>query len=379
MRKGIKMSALSLLCLFLVSCIQTQEIEKLGLINAAGIDSLDDDQLEMTLVVFQFSTQSEEITTLISGKAKTIKGTVEDADRSSTFRLAPGKIKLTVFGKELSEKGIMPILDTQARDARLPDLMYLSVSKTTAKEILSIDEEDISTDIGQYLHGIIENHSTDHNIPRKTLQDFLRVYYDIGQDNVLPLFEVVDNKPKLSAVGVFKEDKLVGEITNDQAGLINLMDRTVKERVLELSLPIEPFEPYLEKRTDPNKERKVEVIVMIKKGESKTKLINKGNLVFETVTTLELRLLEQSAGIKLDDPHVIKLMEKEVEKEMEHRFDKLLTKLKKLEIDPFGYGRYYKSSKKDKSLTMEEWRKKIPEIEVNFKVDADIISQGVTD
>lgn len=379
MMKKIKITMISLLSILLVSCIQTQEIEKLGLINASGIDSLDDDQLEMSLVVFQFSTQTEEVTKMISGKGKTVNGAIEDAEKSSIFRLSSGKVKLIVFGKEMAEKGILPSLDTQARDARLPDLMYLSVSKTTAKEILSVDEERVSTDAGQFLHGLIENHSRDHNIPRKTLQDFLRIYYDIGQDNVLPLFEIKDDVPKLSAIAVFQGDKLVGQITNEEAILINLMDRTVKEQMLELSLPLEPFEPYLEKREDRKKEQKVEITVMIKKGKSKTKLIDKGNLVFETDTAIKLDLLEQSAGIKLEEPHVIELMAKEVEKEIEDRFEKLLTKLQKLETDPFGYGRYYKNSQKGKNLTRKEWREKIPEIDVKFNVDADIIRHGVTD
>src|SRR5690625_915634 len=161
--KRIKVTMIALLSLLLVSCIQTQEIEKLGLTNAGGVDYLDDNQIEVSLVVFQFSTQAESVTKLVSGKGKTIKGAHEDAEKSSIFRLAPGKLKLSVFGKEMAEQGILPYLDTLARDARLPDLMYLSVSKTTAKEILSVEEKVISTDIGQFLHGLIENHTTDHN------------------------------------------------------------------------------------------------------------------------------------------------------------------------------------------------------------------------
>lgn len=359
--------------------MQTKEIEKLGLMNAGGIDLLDDDQIETNLVVFHFSKQSKSVAKLISGKGKTIKGASEDAEKSSIFKLAPGKLKLTVFGKEMAEKGILPSLDTLARDARLPDLMYLSVSKTTAKEILSVDEEGISTDVGQFLHGLIENHSTDHNVPRKSLQDFLRIYYDIGQDNVLPLFEIKENVPKLSAIAVFKGDEFVGEVTNEEAVLINLMDGTVKEQILELSLPLEPFESYLEKRENRNQEEKVEIIVLIRKGKSKTELVDNENLVFHTDTTMELRLLEQSAGIKLEDPHVIKLMEKEIKKEMENRFEKLLTKLKELETDPFGYGLYYKSSEQGKDLTRKEWREKFPEIDVKFNVDAKVIRHGVTD
>ena len=374
-----KIILISLLSLLLISCIQKQDLEKLGIINAQGVDLFEDDQLEINLVVFQFTTQSDEITKIISGNGKTIKGATDDAERSSIYRLEPGKIKLEVFGKEMAEKGILPLLDTQARDSRVPDLLYLSVSKTTAKELLSIDTEEISTDIGQFLYGLIENHASDHNIPEKSLQDFLRTYYDIGQDNVLPLFEIRENIPKLSAFAVFKGDKFVGELTHDEALFINLMERTVKEEKLELSLDIEPFDAYLEKREYRDKEEKVNIVVLIKKGKSKTTLIDEENLVFHTDTTLELRLLEQSAGIILKDAHVIKLLEKEVEKEMEHRFEKVLNKLQKLDTDSFGYGLYYKSSEKGKNLSREEWREKFPEIKVKFNVDAKIIRHGLTD
>lgn len=379
MIKILKILVISVLSLLLVSCIQSQEIEKLGLINAQGVDTFEDDQIKLTLVVFQFSTQSDEITKIISGHGKTIKGANEDAARSSIFRLEPGKIKLEVFGKEMAEKGILPLLDTQVRDARVPDLMYLSVSKTTANDILSINTDEISTDTGQFLHGLIENHTTGHNIPQNSLQDFLRVYYDIGQDNVLPLFEIKENIPKLNAVALFKGDKFVGELTNDEALLINLMDRTVKNKKFELSLPIEPFESYLEKREYRNQEKEVNIVLTINKGKSKTTLINKEDLVFHTDTTLILRLTEQSAGILLEDTHVTKLMEKEVAKEIELRFENLLNKLQKLGADPFGYGLYYKSSEKSKNLTRKEWREKFPEITVKFKVDAKIIHHGTID
>lgn len=380
MRKGLKKTVPLLLSLLLVGCIETQEIEKLGVINARGMDIAEgEDLLETTLVVFQFSAQSEKITKIISGKGKTVDGAVEDAEHASVFRLAPGKIKLSLYGKEMAEEGILPLLDSQARDARLPDLMYLAVSKTTAKEVLSVDEEQLSADVGQFLHGLIENHSTDHNVPRKTLQDFLRIYYDIGQDNVLPLFEIQNDLPKLSGIALFKADKMVAELSNEETILINLMDRTVKERMLELSLPIEPFQDYLEERENGDPEKEVEIAVLIKKGKSQTKLIDEDNLIFETNTKMELRLLEQSAGIVLNDAHVIDILEKEIKKDMEARFEKFLSKLQALESDPFGYGRYYRSSRKGIDLTRDEWREKFPSIDVKFNVDVEVIRHGVTD
>lgn len=247
MIKGIKICFLICLSIILTSCIQVQELEDIGIINAMGVDTNDNHDLETTLVVFQFSTQTEKLTKIMTGKGKTINGAVEDAEHTSQHRLVPGKLKLMVFGEEISEKGIMPHLDAQARDARVPDLMYLAVGRSSAKEILSVDEKEISTDVGQFLFGLIENHSMDHNIPRKSLQDFLRIYYDTGQDNVLPIFEIKNKVPKQTGAALFKGDEMVGELSNHEIILINLMDRHVKETTFELTLPIEPFKDFLEK------------------------------------------------------------------------------------------------------------------------------------
>src|SRR5690625_170261 len=272
--KGHIISLLLLLSVLLTGCIETEEIEKLGLINARGVDIGENNLLDTTLVVFQFSALSEENTKIIPGRGKTIKGAMEDAENASVFKLAPGKNKITLFGREIAEQGIIPLLDTEARDARIPDLMYLAVSDTTAKETLTINEKNIPVDIGQFLRELIENHTHDHNIPRKTLQDFLRIYYDIGQDNVLPLFDLREVIPQLNAIAVFKGDQVVGELTNEESVLINLMDRTVKEQLVEFSLPLEPFKQYLEKREE---KEDVDLTVLIQKGNSKTKLIDEEN------------------------------------------------------------------------------------------------------
>lgn len=380
MNKRIKYSLSFLICLLLAGCIQTEEIEKIGVINARGIDLLkEEDALEATLIVFQFSPQSEEFTKLVSGKGKTVDGAVEDAEHSSVYKLAPGKIKLSLYGKDMAEQGLLPLLDGQARDARLPDLMYLAVSETTAKEVLSVDEQEISVDVGQFIHGLIENHSTDHNIPRKTLQDFLRIYYDVGQDNVLPMFKIENDAPKLSQNALFKDDKMIGTINNKEAILINLMDRTVREQMFEVSLPLEPFQEYILSKDKNDNQEKAEIAFIIQKGKSKTKMLDLEKLVFETNTKMNIRLVEQSAGIRLEDPKAVKTLEKEIEKNINDQFHKLLKKLQQLQSDPFGYGRYYKKDPKGKNLTRDEWREKLPNIDVTFNIDLKIIGHGATD
>lgn len=370
-----KIGGVLLICFLLSSCIQIQEIENIGIINAMGIDAKEE-ELEATLVVFQFSEQSDTLTKMISGKGKTTTGAIEDAEHTSVNRLVPGKLKLMIFGEEIAEQGILPHLDAQARDARVPDLMYLAIGKSTAKEILSVDEKEISTDIGQFLYGLIENHSTDHNIPRKSLQDFLRIYYDTGQDNILPIFEVKEKVPKQIGGALFKGDQMVGTLSNQEIILINLMDRHVKETTLDLTLPIEPLKTFFEKREQQHGRDHVDVAFVIHSGKSKTKMVDKDGLFYETDTKIKLRLLEQSAGIKFSNPKAIRQLEKEVEQKMEEHFNQLLKKLKEHESDPFGYGRYYNRTRQGSKLTVEEWRDKYQDIDVKFNVEVEVIRHG---
>src|SRR5699024_12721889 len=103
---------------------------------------------------------------------------MEDAENASVFKLAPGKNKITLFGRETAEQGILPLLDTHARDARIPDLMYLEVSDTTAKETLTINEKNIPVVIGQFLRALFDNHSLIHIFPRNNIQDLSRFSYE---------------------------------------------------------------------------------------------------------------------------------------------------------------------------------------------------------
>lgn len=376
MIKGMKISFVLLLCLFLVSCVRVQEIENIGIINAMGVDENANDSIETSLVIFQFSKQSDSLTKIITGHGKTVNGATEDAEHASVNQLVPGKLKLTAFGEKAAKEGLLPHLDALARDPRVPDLMYLAIAKPTAKEILTVDEKEISTDIGQFLFGLIENHSTDHNIPRKSLQDFLRIYYDIGQDNVLPIFEVKDKAPKQVGAAFFKGDQMVGELTNDDIVLINLMDRHVKETMLELALPIDPLKDYLEKREQQHDRNNLDIVFIINSGKSRTKLVDREKQIYETNTKIRLRLIEQSAGVKLADPKAIQILEQEIKKELEKRFNELLKKLQDHQSDPFGYGRYYKRTREGRNLTVEEWREMYPTIEVKFNVDVELILHG---
>ncbi|MGM8213108.1 Ger(x)C family spore germination C-terminal domain-containing protein, partial [Virgibacillus sp. W0430] len=73
---------------------------------------------------------------------------------------------------------------------------------------------------------------------------------------------------------------------------------------------------------------------------------------------------------------VISLLEKEIEKQLTARYEKLVTQLQSFEADSLGYGAHYRIYKKDGSLTEKEWREKYPTMKVDFKINVNILNHG---
>ncbi|WP_062108796.1 Ger(x)C family spore germination protein [Bacillus niameyensis] len=365
----------------LVSCIPTQEIEELGVIHTRGVDISENGQYETTLVIFQFEKQSDNITKVVSGKSNTIKGAVKNANLETNLQLAPGKIELEVYGMDAAKSGIFPYLDTLSRDANLPDTTVLSISKNPAKDILTIQDKDVSKNIGQFLHGLIEEESKKGRyFPKVTIQDFLSKFYDTGIDPILPMFEFDGDHPKISSIAIMQDDKYVGERPADEILLFNLVKEKVRNKWLEVSIPMGPFEKHIEKETNIGKRKEIlHTAFNIVNSRGTTRLVDKSNLQFETKIMLEVNLFEMSERVLLNNPKVVKLIEKEVENKLTAQYEEILEQLQEQNADPFGYGAIYRIHQKDGKLVRKDWREMYPTIKVDFKIKTKIIRHGTID
>ncbi|MFC5466414.1 Ger(x)C family spore germination protein [Lederbergia graminis] len=373
----IKWLNIALVCLLLASCIPSHDIERLGVINSRGVDLGEENIYETTLAIYQFEGESKDTAKIVAGKGKSIKGALKDANNETNFMLAPGKIQLELYGRKAAEYGILPFIETLYRDANLPNTSYLAVSDGDAKDIIRIQEKDISMNIGKFLHGLIEENSTPNRFPRVMLPNFIRDFYDIGVDPILPLFKLNKDVPKLSAIAVMQDDKMVGEISIDNAILLNMIRKSVRAKWLEVSLPMEPFEKFLEKDTIVQQRRDtLHTAYNILRGKSNTKYV--GAMKFETEVQLDLELVEISEKVIIS-PEVEKIIEKEVAKELKKKYEKLLSDLKELNADPFGYGVIYRINQKDGHLKNKEWREKFPNIEVDYKLNVRLVRHGTID
>jgi len=371
---------LIILSLLLTGCPEKRQLEKLGIINARGIDITDDNKIKANFVLFQFEEQSQDITKIVSGVGNTTTGAVNDANYETNYLLELGKIQLDLYGLEAAKNGIASYLEMLNRNQNTPDTTYLAVSKTTAEEVIKVQEQDIAMNIGQYLHDVIEESSTgSKHFPKMTLQKFMRFYKDVGRDPILPIFEILDGIPKITAIGIFQNDKYVGHVPIFYRELFNINFGRVKEEWVDISIPSEPFKQDL-KHHNLNDDENIHANLSILKNKSKIKLENKNLLEFTHTIKLETNLHDLSVheNLNLEDRNIQKRLEHEFGKKIKQWYESLLKDLQDMNSDPLGYGDIYRQNIREKKITDKEWRELYPDIKVNYNIEVNITDHGET-
>ena len=371
---------LIILSLLLTGCPEKRQLEKLGIINARGIDITDDNKIKANFVLFQFEEQSQDITKIVSGVGNTTTGAVNDANYETNYLLELGKIQLDLYGLEAAKNGIASYLEMLNRNQNTPDTTYLAVSKTTAEEVIKVQEQDIAMNIGQYLHDVIEESSTgSKHFPKMTLQKFMRFYKDVGRDPILPIFEILDGIPKITAIGIFQNDKYVGHVPIFYRELFNINFGRVKEEWVDISIPSEPFKQDL-KHHNLNDDENIHANLSILKNKSKIKLENKNLLEFTHTIKLETNLHDLSVheNLNLEDRNIQKRLEHEFGKKIKQWYESLLKDLQDMNSDPLGYGDIYRQNIREKKVTDKEWRELYPDIKVNYNIKVNITGHGET-
>lgn len=361
--------------LLLTACVPTKIIEQVAIINTYGVDITEEGQIEMTIIAFRFDDEAKNIATTLTGTGNTIRGADQDASNTTSFETKPGQIRLVVYGKEIAGNGIFPYVNVLSRDARVSSMMYTAISTGPAKEILTSGQESTPTNIGQYLQELIEKEIEQNTIPNVSFFHFTHALEETGQDPILPLLGIRDNKAALIGMAVMNNGKYIGEISLEDAFLVNLFQKNITDKSLELSISKEPFSDYIEEQLQSDDEQ-LHIDILITDGRTRTKMTDVGGLEFQTEVNLKVNLYETSEPMRIRDEKAANLLEKEMEKELTNQYEQLLANLQETGSDPFGFGNIYRTQKESGKLTEQEWDEKFPEVTVDFKVNVNLINYG---
>ncbi|WP_283244051.1 Ger(x)C family spore germination protein [Bacillus suaedaesalsae] len=347
----------SIFLFMLAGCVQPKVIDDINIMSAVGYDSHKGDKVKGTIVIPVYKTDksiSNEQFTAIATQSKAIN---RKAQQKSADPLENGSIEVVLFGKELAEKGVIEIIDTLERDAKIGSHLLVAVSEGKASSILNKRLGNRGT--GTYLNTLLRHNMKTRELPRNNLHLFLFSYYSRVKDPFMPYIELEeDDKVNVKGVALFKDDKVVSYLEEEKmfffkALMENFRNGSYTFRVEDNFVTL--FSLTL------NRDYKIKNAMT--------------NPEINIKINLEAHIREFS-GDKLD-PKMIKKIEKRFSKIVEKSCEEMLYDFIEQEIDPVGIGLLAKTQ--TRKFDYKKWEEAYPKSKVNITSEVYVSETGIVE
>jgi len=289
-------------------------------------------------------------------------------------------LRILIIGEEVAKDGVQNVLDVFARDHEMRTDFYVIIARDTeAKQVLSI-LQPLEKVPANFLYKTLQ---TSESVWAPTIGVFLdELMSDLmvkGKEATLTGVRIlgdaeagtmVDNLKstrtnallKYTTIGVFRKDKLVGWLNEEESKGYNYISNRVKSTVGVLPCP-------------GGGKMDVEVI------RTKTKLSGKVT-DGQPEITIEIRI-DQNVGevacaIDITDPDVMSKMDREGEKRIKSIVEKTVQRAqKKYKSDIFGFGdAIRRSSPKEWERLENDWYNLFPEVPVHYNIQVSTLRTG---
>ncbi|MGG1661778.1 Ger(x)C family spore germination protein [Brevibacillus sp. NRS-1366] len=373
------------LLLFTTGCWSRRELNDLAIVTAIGIDKvgkkyyLSVQVVDPGEVAKRKGDSGRSPVTMYNETGDTMFEAIRKMTTVTPRKLYFSHLRIFVIGEELAKEGIGKTLDLFSRDQELRTDFYIVVSKgLKAKEILNIltplekipatkmftslevSEKAWAPTVSIQLDELITDMVTEG---KHAVLTGIRFQGDPerakGKNNVV----VVDAPVNLQywGIAVFKRDKLVGWLNEDESKGFSSLTNRLDSTVIEVACP---------------KGGTVGIEVMRSKTKVKGKVKN-GKPEVEVTILTEANVADVECELDLQKVKTLYGLEQEVEQVMQTNAERALRKAKKWQSDVFGFGeaihradpKYWKKIKKD-------WSKQFQELPVHFKIDVKIRRLG---
>ncbi|ARI75845.1 Ger(x)C family spore germination protein [Halobacillus mangrovi] len=372
-------------CLLILSgCWNSRELDELGIAVAIGIDKNDDNQYKIAVQVINPSEIATDApTTRPPVSTYTTTGeTIFEAFRllakKSPRKIYFSQLRLAVLSSEVAEEGIMPILDFLYRDHEFRTSFYAVVAKNaSAESILSIitpyekipaNKVMSSIDTTEKNWGAAKGVSIDKlisAIKSKGENPVLSGINLIGEEELGTNISNVENvdaptKLEIDYLAMFKDDKLVGWLTEEQSRGLNFVTGNINSAII----------------TEPCDDGKLSIEILRSQASMKSKIKSDRPVVTIEIET-EGNVGEIDCKIDLSKPESLDKLNKKVDKAIKEMIEASIQTAKESGSDIFGFGnvvhrdnpKYFKKVEKD-------WNSQFKELEVEIKVNTELRRKG---
>ncbi|WP_342431987.1 Ger(x)C family spore germination protein [Neobacillus sp. FSL H8-0543] len=367
-------------CVFcMTGCVQSKQLEKLGLITAVGYDLEQANTIKGSVVIHKFDPLAESVTKVITAESNTSKAIMQKQNLETDQKLVSGQLRCAIYSKDLAKKGINQLVDSLNRDPAIGNMVYLTVADDKASEIMQIDMDKLKVNLGTYLYNVIQQNVESEQLISPTLHEFNHKFSDRGQDPVLPILKIKKDNVIITGVALFQDDRYIDELESEKLFYLKILLDNYRSGTHEMGFKREKFNKII-KHKEGMDDKKVYNKMFINidniRSHAKIKLVDKEKLHFKVDVNLESRLLEATEAIDLSTPDNMKFIQKEIGKELEREIKNLILRFQKKQVDPIGFGNEYFTQFRGKPPTAKEWREKYKDATFEIKVNNKIVKTG---
>jgi len=376
---------LLVLSLLLSGCWDRRELNQLAITLAIGIDKVEDDyqvsaQVVVPSVVSTNSTGGGTMVTLYSARGETVYEAFRKMTKDSPRKIYPGHTRILVVGEELAKEGIAESLDLLSRDPELrPDFYVVVAKENTAANILNVTTPVENIPANKMFNSLKMSETAWSGTKSIKLDELIEDLVSDGKEAVLTGVEIAGNQEQGSSkqniesispsvrikydnLAVFKDDQLIGWLTEDETIGFSYVTDSVQTSVKAISCP---------------NEGKATIEVIQVNSEMKGNIKN-GKPVVNIKINVEGDVGAVECKINLNELKTIHSLEKIYEKEMQDNIKKTIATLQtKYKTDIFGFGEeLHRSNPKEWNTIKNNWEEEFSNLTTNVDVDLKILGTG---
>jgi spore germination protein KC len=361
-------------------CVDNKELTEVAIVLAVAIDKDENtgEYIVTSETVVPDALKSTENSDKIPveymvDKGKTLIDAVvgtTDFDRAGFY----GHTKVIVLGENLAKEGLGPIIDSVARSKDMPRNIPVLIAKGyKGREILGV-KYGINKIQAQNMVGIINGIKLTSKI---TISNFLDIFKKISGKGINPVIGAVEinndidfdtekyNKNTVEAINlthtaIFKKDKLIGYLDNQQSISLNFILGEFKQGLIRIPGLVD-------------KEKYINFEIKRSKSKMKAQIID-GNIFYTIEITGEGLIREIQDSTDITDVNTLYEVQDQINKNIKNNIENLIKTIQKdYNSDIFGFGvELYKKYPKQWKEIENDWDKYFPHVKcqaiVNFKV-----------
>jgi len=340
---------------YLTGCTTSQRIlERLGPTQSAAYDLVPGEDgkaeplLRVSITIPKSEPEIKEKRETQSVVARTSKEARLKIARKTDLNVVSGQIRNILFGKELArEQGLWKFIDTLVRDPSISQRVKVTIVENNANDLLLKDYPEHPR-TGRYVDRMLTKESKMQTVPETTVYHFTRDLFDDGIDPVAPIIRDAGSHIEIMGIGLFNEDKLVGEVDTKKALIFSFIRGDFKQGEVSIHLG------------------KEEIMFSSLVSNRDLKISRTGNGEFKATLRMTIKgsVLEYIGDRVLSEKSDREAIEKEVSAYIEKEALAMVRKMQRLNADSLGIGKRVRNGISHREWKSLDWRTVYPKIEV---------------